>query len=359
MKWGWLVFLKDRLSWIALVWVVFFLVFGYKHLFSFFDPDGSKWFAEFPYLFIMVAVILGVFLIIQYVRICSYYQWLNKLKRVQSLENWSWRHGPGQERKMVHEAIVHFQEIVEREMKTWHEQEKEYQEFIEAWVHQMKTPVSALSLMAQQKEGLTHPEDRLAMEEEIEKLNQGLDLVLHLARLRTFAIDVQIKPTPLVQTIRQLINQNKRRLIRYRIFPKLECDEEEIIVYTDPKWNRFALDQLLQNAMKYMILSQRQGTIRWTVKRQKDRIVLSIQDEGPGIPDYDLPRVFQPFFTGENGRIYPQSTGMGLYLVKKIMNLLGHPVTIDSVLKKGTIVKVEYGLDGVSHVSQYRSLSLE
>lgn len=353
-----MVFLKDRLPWIGLVMGVFALLFFYQRLVAFYDPDLIGWMSEFPYLFIVVSVLLAVFLMIEYGRYRSYYETVEKLAHLKSLENWGWRRGPGQEGKMVGEAIDNLQKLMDQEMEALKERERQHQEFIEVWVHQMKTPVSALSLMAQQAKGLADREDRIAMEEEVERLNQGLELILHLARLRSFAIDVQLKPTPLIQTIRDLINENKRRLIHHRIFPKLVCEEDEVLVYTDPKWNRFVLDQLLQNAIKYMILSQRQGTIEWTVTRKPDRILLTLRDEGPGIPDHDVPRVFHPFFTGENGRIYPQSTGMGLYLVRKVTDLLGHRVMIDSVWGKGTVAKVEYLLDGVSHVDRYRQFPL-
>lgn len=353
----WLSFLKDRLSWILLVWIVFFLVFGYKQLFLFFGHDGSEWFLELPYLLLLVSIILVAFLIAQFIRYYPYYRWLDKLKMVQSVEDWTWITGPGQEGKWISEVINHFQDLVVKEMESWREQEEKYRESIETWVHQMKTPISVLSLMAQEKEAWRSPADRVAMEEEVEKLNQGLNLILHLARLRTFSIDVQLKPVSLVPVIRKLMNQHKRRLIRYRIFPKLDCKEEDIVVFTDPKWNEFVLDQIFQNALKYMALSKRQGTIQWTIERQRDHVVLTLRDEGPGIPDYDLPRVFEPFFTGENGRIYSQSTGMGLYLVKKVIDLLGHQVTIDSNLGKGTIITIKYGIKGADHVSQYRMLS--
>src|SRR5690606_21497774 len=99
---------------------------------------------------------------------------------------------------------------------------------------------------------------------------------------------------------------------------KIVAEKGEWIVLTDPKWHRFVLEQIIQNALKYTRQVKKESQLLLVLKKQEHQIQLSIQDQGPGIPPEDLPRVFDPFFTGQNGRRFEEATGMGLYLAKKV-----------------------------------------
>ncbi|PHC35855.1 hypothetical protein COF09_30600 [Bacillus toyonensis] len=113
---------------------------------------------------------------------------------------------------------------------------------------------------------------------------------------------------------------------------------QEYTVESDRKWLRFIVNQILSNAIKYSAGSR--GNITIAVFEKDKSVVLEIQDYGVGIPKEDLPRVFRPFYTGENGRKFKESTGMGLYLVKNIIARLSHKIEIESEFEKGTKVRI-------------------
>lgn len=221
---------------------------------------------------------------------------------------------------------------------------QQHQKFIELWVHQMKLPVSTLSLTMQQTQPQTVEEREQShrLMEEIEKLNEGLNMAMSMARLTDFSIDYHLRPVSILKQVQEVIETRKNTMIRTSIFPQLIAEEKDEVIVTDPKWHRFILDQVVQNALKYTHHVKKQGKIKFILRKAGKQIHLSIQDEGPGIPKEDLPRLFDPFFTGDNGREYSEATGMGLYLVKKVCDQLNHQVSVTSTVGKGTTVTFTY-----------------
>lgn len=208
-------------------------------------------------------------------------------------------------------------------------------QFINQWAHQMKTPISVIHLILQKKDD----PDSTAIGDELDRLKKGLDLVLHTARLDTFERDFYVETLQLEHTIRSAASEQKRLFIRSRIFPAINI-ETGLSVTSDEKWLSFVLSQLITNAVRYT--STERGKIFFKSFRHGQDVILEIRDEGIGIPESDLPRVFDPYFTGENGRRYQESTGMGLYLVKQICNKLGHGLSIESTVGKGTTIRIRF-----------------
>jgi signal transduction histidine kinase len=209
--------------------------------------------------------------------------------------------------------------------------------FLIRWVHQMKTPVSVLSLMAQEQGTGADSDFAADLHEQVEKIAYGLEMVLYTARLGEFTEDFVAQPVDLVALLRSIVNENKRALIRAGVFPRLDAPDEPAIIPTDAKWMRFAFSQVINNAIKYSRLEDdrtRQITISVTPGHDLWRVCIA--DEGIGIPPEDIGRVFLPFFTGENGRRFPEATGMGLYLVDQICRRLGHRVSVESDPGQGT-----------------------
>ncbi|OZU87787.1 sensor histidine kinase [Virgibacillus indicus] len=209
--------------------------------------------------------------------------------------------------------------------------------FMQQWVHQMKTPVSVMHLTLQ-KEKDDLPEDFLhSMQEELERLQQGLDLALYQSRLQKFDRDFYVQQVSLNSLIKEVIKEFKSSFIRNNVFPKLDIDEE-IIIATDPKWFRFVLTQIISNAIKYS--KETSDTIYFEANEEYKLLTLRIRDTGHGIPAQDMSRVFDPFFTGINGRTFRESTGMGLYLSEEICKELGHDLKISSEKDVGTTVSI-------------------
>lgn len=220
------------------------------------------------------------------------------------------------------------------------EQQKQLEiDFIQQWVHQMKTPISVMHLTLQ-KEKMKLPETFTgSMYEEMEHLQQGLDLALYQSRLQRFERDFHVEKVILREMITESIQEFKSSFIRNHVFPE-QTIVESIVVATDSKWFRFVLHQVLSNAIKYS--KGANGKISFHAEVDKFSVVLQITDHGHGIPKQDLARVFDPFFTGLNGRTFRESTGMGLYLSKEICQELGHGITIDSEKDVGTTVSIKF-----------------
>lgn len=215
------------------------------------------------------------------------------------------------------------------------EQEKKRDDhltFINQWVHQMKTPISVIELITQE----TDDEQVESIREETDKLEKGLEMVLYAARLERFEQDFQVEQVSLKQVVEAAIRENKRLFIRNHVYPEIHV--EETVVESDEKWLEFIFTQLITNAVKYSAGKAQKVTI--TEMESENKIMVTVADHGVGIPKADLKRVFNPFFTGENGRIYRESTGMGLYLVKEVCEQLGHEIELTSVQGEGTSVQL-------------------
>jgi two-component system, OmpR family, sensor histidine kinase YxdK len=210
---------------------------------------------------------------------------------------------------------------------------KAHVQFINQWVHQMKTPLSVMHLMIQDED-----EPRFtAIGDELDRMKKGLDMVLYTARLDEFEHDFYVEILPLEKVVRSVTSNQKRLFIRNRVFPSIHI-EEGLNIASDEKWLSFVLTQIVTNAVRYTP-DHNQKLFLNGFKRGA-HVVLEIQDQGVGIPESDLSRVFDPYFTGENGRKFQESTGMGLYLVKQICDKLGHRVEIESTINKGTAVRI-------------------
>lgn len=215
--------------------------------------------------------------------------------------------------------------------------------YITLWVHQMKAPVSVIHLLTQDGGALSEAATR-SIEEEADRLSQGLDQALAMVRLTHVAADFRIERVDLLAQVRAAITARKKQLILLGLMPQVEADGTDWTVRTDPKWHMFVLDQILSNAIKYGSQAGRKGQmLRCRLWREGQQIHLSIQDEGPGIPPADLPRIFEPFFTGQNGRRYADATGMGLYLVRRVLDQVGHGIAVESQEGMGTTVVLTYG----------------
>ena len=185
--------------------------------------------------------------------------------------------------------------------------------FINHWIHQMKTPVSVINLLLQEYEG---EEVSSNIQQELDKIDKGLNMAMYFARLDQFQKDFSVEKVNLYNDVIELVNKERRLFIKNRIIPKVELDKD-LVVYSDKKWLRFIIEQIIINGVKY---SKDYG--KYLIIKNienSEYIIINIIDEGIGIPKKDIKRVFEPFFTGKNGRKFGESTGMGLYIVKKSM----------------------------------------
>lgn len=222
------------------------------------------------------------------------------------------------------------------ELELQKKKKSEHVTFINQWVHQMKTPLSVIELIIQDYDD----EQMMSIREETDKLDKGLEMVLYAARLEVFEQDFHIHPVSLKQIIDEVISENKRLFIKKHVYP--EVNISKTTVESDEKWLAFIITQIITNAVKYS--TGKSEKIYIYEEKDAKETALLIQDNGVGIPKSDLKRVFDTFFTGENGRVYRESTGMGLSLVREVCEKLGHEVKIESTQGKGTLVRVSFFL---------------
>lgn len=194
-----------------------------------------------------------------------------------------------------------------------------------AWVHQIKTPIAAMRLTLQGED--TPAARRLTAE--LGRIEQYVDMVLTYLRLEEGGSDYVIRPCSVDEVVRAAVRRFAGEFIDRRI--RLDYEPVQWETVTDGKWLTFVVEQLLSNALKY---TGQEGTIR--IYRQGDE--LCIADTGMGIAPEDLPRVFQMGYTGQNGRLDRRSSGIGLYLCRRICGNLRHGIRMESVPGEGTTV---------------------
>lgn len=213
----------------------------------------------------------------------------------------------------------------------------DYKEYIETWVHEIKTPIASARLILENDEGYINK----SVLEEIEKVEDFIEQVLFYARSSTVERDYIIKKIPLKNSINSVIRKNANILIEKRV--KIQLEDIEKKVYCDSKWIEFILQQIISNSVKYMDKDEKYIKIRCLEKDKN--IILKILDNGIGISEKSIEKVFEKGYTGENGRKYNNSTGMGLYLCKKLCLKLGLGISIKSKLGVGTEVTIVFPIN--------------
>lgn len=198
------------------------------------------------------------------------------------------------------------------------------------WVHQIKTPIAAMDLLLQ-----AGPDRATEMEIELQKIAQYVDMVLQYLRLDSTDKDLVLQRCQLDAVVRQTVRKYAKLFILKKI--QLVFQETKWEVLSDEKWLCFLLEQLLSNALKY---TPEGGKISIFLEGETN---LVIADTGIGIAPEDLPRVFEKGFTGNNGRMDKKATGIGLYLCRRVTNLLGHTISIASEPGVGTQVLLGLG----------------
>lgn len=200
------------------------------------------------------------------------------------------------------------------------------------WVHQIKTPISAMHLLLQTEE-TGQAGDNGELKEQLFKIEEYVNMILQYLRLDGGS-DLVIKTHDLDEIVRQAVRKYAGMFVRKRLtlnFEPLNCQ-----VLTDEKWLVFVIEQVISNAIKYT----KQGGISIYMEKGKDHILV-ISDTGIGIALEDQPRIFEKGFTGYNGRSDKKSTGIGLYLCRRILTRLSHTVAVESEPGVGTKIKID------------------
>ena len=211
--------------------------------------------------------------------------------------------------------------------------QRAYQEYVERWVHEIKTPITAARLLCRSADG----ELRKKLSRELGQMEAHVERALFYARAESPEKDVVIRPFPLEEMVSQAIQNHKELLIQGGV--RIETEGLDSVVYTDKKWICFILGQLLQNAVRYRGDSP---VITLSARQAGKQVALTVADNGIGIPAHVLPRIFDRGFTGSNGRARGGSTGMGLYLCRKLAGFLEVQIQAGSREGEGTAVTLVF-----------------
>ncbi len=400
-------FLRDRWVYIAVYVASSLLTITLVQL----DLSISKKsleFANLVYVFILGIVGLVLFLGYDYRRQAAYVTRLKEVGASDSLDQMGLLpEASTEEHKSFNAAWQRVYGRLRTEIANEREAGRERVRMITQWAHHMKTPVAVINLelqKARKRESHRSDDDAIlaSVSEETERLDHLLQSLLNAIRLDGFAGDFRIESVELEALARQVINEQRRSFILRRVFPKITMDgrtggttdgttdgrtdgtgdeavdetsdrttdakrvaaaseseegpPQALTVETDAKWLRFVLEQILGNSLKYASRPDRYGHVTFRIGRRGPGVDLEIIDDGIGIDPEDQARVFEPFFTGSNGRAEARSTGMGLYLAKEACRKLGHELTLTSSPGEGTCVRIRFETAPTIHSGLTRPL---
>lgn len=240
--------------------------------------------------------------------------------------------------KILYHSLYEINKSMLEEINELDLQVQDFKEYVEMWIHEVKIPLSHLTLTVHNHKSDISPQ----ILEQIHKLENYVNQILYYVRCENSQKDYLIKRTSLSKVVNNVIMKNKD----YFIFHKLKLNLHDLNhnILTDSKWLEFIIHQILNNSFQYSI-NNIEACINISAIENNDQVVLTIEDNGMGICQADLPRVFDKCFTGYNGRIQKKSTGMGLYICKRLCQQLGHRIEIESVQNEYTKVKIIFYKD--------------
>ncbi|SDW11497.1 Signal transduction histidine kinase [Marininema mesophilum] len=285
------------------------------------------------YAILLSSTLLLAYLCYRYIRLRSFYQRLSQPLETldESIQKVGYAPLADALDQLLQTQFQHYQ----NQLHHFQHRLEDHVIFINQWVHQMKTSISVIQLTIQEEDDpIFH-----SIQEEIDRLRKGLEMVLYISRLDQFEYDFHVELISIHQVVKKVVSNNKRLFIYNQVYPEIQVDEQ-IHVYSDEKWLSFMIDQLITNAVRYSVGESQKVIISCSVLH--DQAVLEVKDYGIGIPKQDIRRVFEPYFTGKHGREYSESTGMGLYLVREISNRLHHRVELESEVGVGTSVRLVF-----------------
>lgn len=238
------------------------------------------------------------------------------------------------EGKIVYDVLKETNKNMNENVKYYKEKQSEYREYIETWVHEIKTPIASTKLILENGES----ENSSKISYQLKKIEAYIEQVLYYSKSEDISKDYIIKEFNLSEAVKMAIKNNSKDFINKKIALKL--NEIDIMIFSDIKWVSFIINQIIGNSIKYT--QKGKGEIRIYTKANENSNSLIIQDNGVGINKRDINRVFEKGFTGENGRIFGKSTGIGLYLCKSLCEKLGLGIKLESQSNVGTKVEIVF-----------------
>lgn len=290
------------------------------------------------YILFIIMVLYLVSITIEYVRKKKFYD--NLLNMLEELEEkyliTEIIKTPGfLEGKILKSTLEQIDKSMLENVNKYKYMTEDYKEYIELWIHEIKIPIAASKMVIENNKNIITK----SIDEELDKVENYVEQALFYARSNTVEKDYYIKKVELKEIVNESIKKNKSSLIQEKI--SINIHDLNMEVNTDNKWVVFILNQIIQNSIKYK--KKEKSVIEIYAKQGKENVILSVKDNGIGIKKGEITRVFKKGFTGTNGRLSnKKSTGIGLYLCKKLCDKLGMAIELNSVQNEGTEVKLVF-----------------
>lgn len=237
------------------------------------------------------------------------------------------------EEKVYYRMLKAASKSMLEEVSTAKSDYQDYKEYIEEWIHEVKTPISAIDLLCRNH---PTPENR-KIARELVQINHLVEQALYCARSGHVENDYFIREFPVSDAVAAALTDYRTQLLEAKI--RIVAEEYADTVYTDEKWLTFIIGQIISNSIKYHRAED--PRLNFSLKSTEQGIFLSIEDNGRGIRSEDLPRIFEKGFTGSD-RGNRGSTGMGLYLCRKLCAKLGLSIEAESEADKYTRIIIGF-----------------
>lgn len=320
----WQQYFRDRWR-LFLIFAVCFIIFLTVFLLYRLEKEA------FCYACLLCGVFLGALFLADVVSFVKKHRKLQSLREEIGFTLENLPHETKVEGKDYQELLFLLMEEKNRQSFVYETERKEMEDYFTLWAHQMKLPIAAMKLVLE----TDRKPDVKVLKSELFKIEQYAQNVLVFFRMKSPYTDYVFREVFVDDLIRQAVRRFSGEFIRKKI--RLDFQETEQKIFTDEKWVVFVLEQILSNAIKY---SGEKGEIRIYAQDEGEIVV---QDNGVGIDEADLERIFEKGFTGLNGRMEKQASGLGLYLCKNILKNLSCDIKIESKKGKGTKVHLFLG----------------
>lgn len=246
------------------------------------------------------------------------------------------------EGELIWESLYKINKSMTENVSDYRENVEDFKEYVEMWIHEVKIPIASLVLMCHNHKN--ELDEKYI--KQIKRLDNYVEQVLYYVRSSCSEKDYIIKDVNLEEVVGKVLMNNKDDIFGKNIEPQINI--KNITVKSDKKWLEFIINQIVNNSIKYckniaMSDNDTKAVLKISATEEKEKVILSIYDNGIGIPNQDLKKIFEKSFTGENGRLGQKSTGMGLYIVKNLCSKLGHQVSAWSIQNEYTEIKIVFG----------------
>ena len=311
-------YIKDKINYILALAIYIIIISTYLKAIS----------LTYSTIFIVIFITF-IFFVLAF--LISYYKTSKYLKNIETtmdklpekyLITEIWQKPRGAEKLAYYKILKRANKSMLENVTDIKEKQKDYKEYIESWVHEIKIPITSAKLLCENnKTVITNKID-----EDIEEVNNYVEQALFYARMDQVSNDFMIREISLNEVIKNVLARNKKIMIQNNM--KVELKDVNIKCYTDEKWLEFILNQIITNSIKYR--NDNNAVVKITGIQNKENIILKIKDNGIGIKNSEIDRIFDKGFTGTNGRNQTKSTGIGLYLCKRLCEGIGMEIDANS-----------------------------